>query len=111
MNITVIVFDGVHGQPAEGIAVSIGRHSHDSQIGIGQGHANEKGQFRYAANRSDITDGETYYIEINIESYFATLGIASSQRRIIIFFRVFGEDEFRIASLITPFAQTTCQIR
>jgi 5-hydroxyisourate hydrolase-like protein (transthyretin family) len=91
--------------------VSLAKQSHDSQIEIGRGRTDDGGHFTYTGGRPDLTDGETYYIEIDIDAYFATLGIISFHRKVIVSFRVLDSDECRIVSLITPSVQATCQIR
>jgi 5-hydroxyisourate hydrolase-like protein (transthyretin family) len=112
MHITVTVIDGVHGQPAEGIEVSIVSRHNGLQVDETKGHTDGRGQLEYSDRHPSPASGVTYHVEIDIDSYFATLGIVSWHKKVATLFRVLDpEDAYQIVSLITPFTQVMSCVR
>jgi 5-hydroxyisourate hydrolase-like protein (transthyretin family) len=108
MKIKISVADGVHGQPVEGMKVTLLNLSHDARAGRIQGRTNGAGEFEYSGFHTDPVIGEVCHVELDAEAYFTTLGMTCLYKKIIIQIRIPNpENECRITSLITPFAQTT----
>jgi 5-hydroxyisourate hydrolase-like protein (transthyretin family) len=108
MNITVTVIDGMHGQPAEGIEVAIVSRQDGVPVEQVRGHTDRHGQLEYSDQCADRTGPASYHVEIDIDAYYATLGIVSWHKKVATFFRVLNpEDTYRVSSFITPFAQAT----
>jgi 5-hydroxyisourate hydrolase-like protein (transthyretin family) len=112
MNITVTVIDGMHGQPAEGIEVAIMSHLDGIPVEEVRGHTDRHGQVEYSNRHASRVVPSAYHVEIDIDAYYATLGIVSWQKKVITFFRVLDpEDAYRVSSFITPFAQAMSCVR
>jgi 5-hydroxyisourate hydrolase len=82
---SVHVTDAVYGRPAEGIPVRL-YHGPDVQskdIGLGRTDAN--GQFTMLA---DSSNGALARLELDTDSYFATLGVRPVYPSITLTFRV-----------------------
>jgi 5-hydroxyisourate hydrolase-like protein (transthyretin family) len=115
MEISVTVIDGIHGQPAEGVEVRVACRQ-DGPDGMeverARARTNGNGQVRYGDRRAAYGDGERYFIEIDADIYFASLGIACWPKKVTVGFRVLNpEDEYQVMSMLTPFMQATYCVR
>lgn len=112
MEISIEVIDGVHGQPAEGVAVSFVSDLGDTETERIDQRTDHLGQVKYSGRRVGKADGNTCRIEIDAHIYFATLGIDCCQRKVVVFFRPAGsDDEYDIRSLIAPSMQSIYCVR
>lgn len=108
MNITVTVIDGIHGHPAEGIEVAIVSRQGGVPVEQVRGQTDRHGRLEYSDQYADGAGPAAYHVEIDIDAYYATLGIVSWHKKVAMFFRVLNpEDTYRVSSFITPFAQAT----
>jgi 5-hydroxyisourate hydrolase-like protein (transthyretin family) len=110
MDIKVNVIDGVHGRPAEGVEVRVACQDGPGGERVEKAcdWTNERGQARYTERRADYSGGDNYAIEIDADFYFASLGVASWQRKIILLFRIIDPaDEYQVMSVLTPLMQVT----
>lgn len=117
MDITVKVIDGIHGRPAEGVDVRVACFGGDPGGGqvemaaeMAKGQTDISGQARYTEQLAERA--KRYSVEIDVDKYFASLGIISCQQKITILFRVLDPaDEYRVVSVLTPFMQATYCVR
>jgi 5-hydroxyisourate hydrolase-like protein (transthyretin family) len=112
MEIYVEVIDGIHGKPAEGVAVSFVSSPGGIEVEREDQRTDQLGRVSYAGRRIGMAGGETYSIEIDAHIYFGTLGIDFWQRKVAVFFQPADPDEeYYITSLITPYMQSTFCVR
>lgn len=112
MDISIEVIDGIHGHPAEGVAVSFVSHIDDTEIERIDQRTDHLGRVRYSGRRAGMANGKTCIIEIDAQIYFATLGIDCCQRKVVVFFRPAGPDDvYDIRSLVAPSMQSICCMR
>lgn len=103
MNITVRVIDCLNGKGAEGVSVLLSDELHEIR-----GVTDEKGRFNYVNRREAGFGHDTYRLELDIDAYFATLGVIPFYRKIITAFRLLDSvEEFNIAALITANSYVT----
>lgn len=111
MSISVEVIDCMHGRPAEGIAVRL-----ESQVGGAWGEptrgvTDENGLLR-EWQPSLVVARRIYRIELDIDRYYATLGIVPFLPRVTITFRVLDPAErHHLPISITPYSQSTYQAK
>lgn len=108
MNITVTVIDGISGRPAEGVEVTIvGRPAGDQRDWV-HGPTDEAGNFTYTPVAERLSKGEYYTVELDVDAYFASFGIVAGYKQVTVLVRVSGaEPDYRLGTLITPYAHTT----
>jgi 5-hydroxyisourate hydrolase-like protein (transthyretin family) len=110
VNITVTVIDGVSGHPAEGVEVTVIGRSIGEQSRL-DGLTDVRGNFTYSAESERLSRGE-YTVELDVDAYFASLGIVAGYKHVTILVRVVAaQADYRIGTLITPFAHTTWSVR
>jgi 5-hydroxyisourate hydrolase len=104
MSILVSVVDSMHGRPAEGVVVCLGGQVDGAWQEIIHGHTDEQGQFRDWYGELVLTRG-MHRLQLDIDSYYATLGLAPYYPRVSIDFRVADPAErHHIPVQITPYA-------
>jgi 5-hydroxyisourate hydrolase-like protein (transthyretin family) len=112
MEISIEVIDGIHGQPAEGVAVSFVSPLGSTETERLDQRTDHLGRVRYSGHQVGKADGKTCRIEIDAHIYFATLGIDCCQRKVVVFFHPDGpDDEYDIRSLIAPSMQSIYCVR
>lgn len=105
MNITITVIDGLSGHPADGVGVTVvGRLAGEAARRL-NGFTDPRGKFTYAAGSEHPSDGTDYTVELDVDAYFASLGIVAGCKQVTIRVRVVStQTDYRIGALITPFA-------
>lgn len=112
MKLIVSVFDGVYGRPAAGVDVSI----HCEPIGEppvrSAGLTDSLGNFTYAAaNETNMHNGQHCTVWLDVDAYFASLGIVAGYKQTALVARITdAEREHRIMTVITPFTHTTWHV-
>jgi 5-hydroxyisourate hydrolase-like protein (transthyretin family) len=112
VNITVNVTDGVSGHPAEGVKVTVADRP-AGELGRGlHGLTDPQGNFTYSPGAEGLPHGGCYSLELDVDAYFASLGILAGYKQVTIVVRVVStQTEYRIGTLITPFAHASWSIR
>jgi 5-hydroxyisourate hydrolase-like protein (transthyretin family) len=112
VNIALSVIDGVSGLPAEGVEVTVvGRPAGERSPRL-RGLTDAQGNFTYSTGVERSPNGENYTVEIDVDAYFASLGIVAGYKQLSILVRVAStEREYRIGVLITPFAHATWSVQ
>ncbi|XRQ09016.1 hydroxyisourate hydrolase [Actinomadura welshii] len=104
MSILVNVVDSLHGQPAEGVGMHLEHRIDGEWREVVQGKTDENGDFR-PLNGGPLPQYGIYRLELDIDAYYATLGLAPFYPRVTIDFRVSDAGaEHHIPVLITLFA-------
>jgi 5-hydroxyisourate hydrolase len=112
LNIIVTVIDGVYGRPAGGVGVVISSHPSSGQAERVRGRTDEDGEFAFADHRDGPFNGDNYYLELDVDAYFATLGAVSAYRKVAVTFRALSAGEwYNVTASITPFGHTTVMAR
>lgn len=112
MDITVTVIDGTSGLPAEGVEVTLVGRLTAERTGYLHALTDAQGSFTYTPGAERLSNGETYTVELDVDAYFASLGIMAGYKQIAILVRVINmEKDYRIGVLITPFAHATWSVR
>ena len=105
MNVIIEVIDSMLGHPAEGVHVRI-----ESQVDEGpavevEGRTDENGQFGHSLAGPALGRG-IHRLELDIDGYFATVGLVPFQSKSVIEFRVLDPAERQhIVVMIAPYAQ------
>lgn len=110
MKVTVNVVDCAHGRPAEGVAGRLEQRLGGVWTELAKGRTDERGAISWDGMPSP---GRCLYrLELDIDQYFATLGIVPSHPWVTVVFRVLdpGADQ-HIPVLMTPHAHMTYGIR
>jgi len=111
VNFTINVVNSVHGRPAEGVDVCIVSDADGTQVIHAQGRTGMRGEFRCADLDIASCYGKTHRIEIDIESYFATFGLTSWNKRLSLFFCAYDlEHDQQVICLIAPCSQATLSV-
>ncbi|GAA4094918.1 MULTISPECIES: hydroxyisourate hydrolase [Actinomadura] len=111
MSILVSVVDSMHGRPAEGVAVQLGSQIEGEWQEIAKGHTDEEGEFGAPSGELFLARG-VHRLELDIDGYYTTLGLAPFYPRVTIDFRVSDPGErHHIPVVITPFACATYRAR
>jgi 5-hydroxyisourate hydrolase len=112
VNITVTVIDGISGHPAEGIEVTVlGRPAGEQARRI-DGRTDVQGNFTYSPAAERLSNGEHYTVELDVDAYFASLGIVAGYKQVTMLVRIADtQTDYRIGMLITPFAHATWNVR
>jgi 5-hydroxyisourate hydrolase-like protein (transthyretin family) len=104
MSILVSVVDSLHGQPAEGVGVHIESRIDGVWREVVQGKTDQNGEFR-PLNGGPLPKYGIYRLELDIDAYYATLGLAPFYAKVTIDFRICDTGaEHHIPVLITLFA-------
>ena len=112
MNITVTVIDGVSGRAADGVEVAVAGQLAGEQTRHTDGLTDLEGNFTYSPERERLVRGEFYTVELNIDGYYASLGMVAGYKQVTILVRVVNtQADYRIGTLITPFAHATWGVR
>lgn len=112
MSISVTVIDGVSGRPAEGVEVTIvGRPTEEPTLRL-HGLTDEEGNFTYRPGADRLSNGEYYTVQLDVDAYFASLGMVVAYKQVTIQVRVAsGRLDFRLGALITPCSLATWSLR
>lgn len=112
MNIIVTVIDGVSGHPAEGVEVTIvGRPAGEQRLRL-RGLTDEEGNFIYSPVAERLSKGEYYTVELDVDAYFASLGMVAGYKQVTILVRVVNtQTNYKIGTLITPCSHATWSVR
>lgn len=112
LNITVTVIDGVSGRPADGVEVAVAGEFAGEQIHPTSGFTDLEGNFTYSPEGETLVRGECCTVELNIDRYYASLGMVAGYKQVTILVRVVNtQEDYRIGTLITPFAHATWSVR
>jgi 5-hydroxyisourate hydrolase-like protein (transthyretin family) len=112
VSITVTVIDGVSGHPADGVEVTVVGGLAGEQTRRMGGFTDPQGNFIYAPEGGSLVKGECYTVELDIDRYYASLGIVAGYKQVTILVRVVNtQEDYRMGMLITPFAHATWSVR
>lgn len=105
MNITVTVIDGISGHPADGVEVTVTGRVAGEEIHRMDGLTDAQGNFTYSSGAEQSSNGQDYTVELDVDAYFASLGIVPGYKQVSVLVRVVSpRADYRIGTLITPFA-------
>jgi 5-hydroxyisourate hydrolase-like protein (transthyretin family) len=108
MKIIVSVFDGVYGRPAAGVEVSVLREPAAEPSSRYAGLTDAFGTFICPATSEDLSRGQHCTVRLNVDSYFASLGIVAGYKKAELEARIIDSvHEHRVMAVITPFTHTT----
>jgi 5-hydroxyisourate hydrolase-like protein (transthyretin family) len=108
MKIIVSVFDGVYGRPAAGVEVSVLREPATEPSSRYAGRTDAFGTFTCTATSDDICRGQHCTVRVDVDGYFASLGIVAGYKKAVLESRIIDSThEHRVMSVITPFAHST----
>jgi 5-hydroxyisourate hydrolase len=111
MSILVSVVDGMHGRPAEGLGVHLGSQIEGAWQEVVKGRTDENGRFG-ALDGEPLLKRGVHRLELDIDGYYTTLGLAPFCPRVTIDFRVSDSGErYHIPVVITPFGCATYRAR
>jgi len=106
-NITICVVDSMHGRPAEGLAFRLQRKVGGEWQDQMQGHTDERGEVVGMLSPLAVTSG-IYRVELDIDGYFASLGMVAFNPNVTMDFRVLDPtQQHHISILITPHSYLT----
>jgi 5-hydroxyisourate hydrolase-like protein (transthyretin family) len=106
LSITVSVVDTMHGWPADGVGVQLSRKVDGSWQAQAHGRTDETGIL--AVRPAEPASCGLYRVELDADSYFASLGIAAFYPTVTVLFRVLDPDDAcHISILITPQSHLT----
>jgi 5-hydroxyisourate hydrolase len=109
MSITVSVIDSLHGRMAGGVTVRLESPVRGEESF--QGRTGEIGQLNDWQPPLVLRPG-VYRVEVDIDGYYATLGIMPIYPRVIVMFRVLNpNDQYHMPILITPYSQMIYIVR
>lgn len=109
MSITVKVIDGTLGRPAEGVVVRIDTRVGDGWVNKAEGCTAQNGYLE-PPEASRYLDPGIHRLEVNADTYFATLGVLAFQPRFAVMFRVLNPSEdINLVVMITPFSHMICR--
>jgi 5-hydroxyisourate hydrolase-like protein (transthyretin family) len=104
VSITISAIDCVHGRPAAGILARLERKQEHGWGRPSRGRTDDSGHVSYWNPEPEIERG-IYRVELDLDSHFASLGIAPFMPTAVASFRILDSREpCRIAMLITPYA-------
>ena len=116
MSITIRAIDCVHGRPAAGITAQLARVNkpglcRPSQCRPSQGRTDDLGQVSHWDPEPGIERG-IYRVELDIDGYFASLGITPFMPTAVVSFRITDSPEpCHVTVLITPYASLAYRAR
>lgn len=103
MRVSVSVIDSMHGRPAEGVGVAITGQPADMNDDAARARTDENGRFEFSGSRRGKNASKTYSLQLDIDTYFAAMGIVSFHERATLDFRVLNpDDDCRLVVFITP---------
>ena len=103
MSFTVNVIDCMYGSPAQGVTGRLERQSYGTWEEPVHGRTDENGLLCGWSPTPAITPG-VYRLELDVDRYYATLGIVPLYLRVNVVLRVTDPaDDHRVYVLITPF--------
>jgi 5-hydroxyisourate hydrolase len=104
VSITIRAIDSVHGRPAAGILAHLERKNEHGWGRPSRGRTDDNGQISGWDPEPEIERG-IYRVELDLDSHFASLGIAPFMPTAVVSFRILDALEpCSIAMLITPYA-------
>jgi 5-hydroxyisourate hydrolase len=111
VSITVTATDGLHGRPAAGIEIQLERRDDDGWRERACGRADAGGQVRQWQPDGGLERG-TYRVELDLDGYFAALGVVPFLPVATVTFRLPDAAEpCHIAVVITPAASAAYRVR
>jgi 5-hydroxyisourate hydrolase-like protein (transthyretin family) len=112
VKIVVSVIDGMRGRAAEGVRVSLVIHQATEPPIRADGLTDTRGNFRYSAGSEGLAYTRNCGFQIDVDEYFASLGIVASCKQIALQARLTDTDgECHLVAVITPFALAGAVIR
>jgi 5-hydroxyisourate hydrolase-like protein (transthyretin family) len=112
VNITITVIDGVSGHPADGVEVAVVGRPIGEEVRCLEGRTDIQGNFTYSPESERLSKGEYYTVELDVDAYFASLGLVAGYKQVTILVRVLNtQSDYRIGTLITPFAHASWSAR
>jgi len=112
VSITVTVIDGRSGYPAEGVVVTIIGRPGDHQAYRIRGRTDARGDFTCSPPAELLGRGEYCAIELDVDAYFASLGIVAGYKQVTVLVWVLdAQADYRMGSLITPWAHVIWGLR
>lgn len=112
MNITVTVIDGTSGHAADGVEVTVVGELAGEHTRLKVGFTDSRGNFTYSPEEERLAGGECYTVQLNIDEYYASLGMLAGYKQVTILVRIVDtQADYSIGTLITPFAHATWGVR
>ncbi|WP_214324859.1 hydroxyisourate hydrolase [Nonomuraea sediminis] len=109
MPLRVDVVDVAHGRPAAGVRILAFRLA-EASSSEAEGCTDQSGSLVWPDLALPLSRG-SYRLELNVDSYFATLGIVPANPLVVIVFRVSDPaDPPRLTVLIAPNAHTVYSV-
>lgn|SRR5487761_1398470 len=103
MSITITAIDCLHGHPAAGVLVQLARRNDHGWREPSKGCTDDTGNVGSWDPEPKLERG-VYRVELDLDGYFATLGIAPFMPTAVASFRVLDSSEpCRITLLVTPY--------
>jgi 5-hydroxyisourate hydrolase-like protein (transthyretin family) len=98
MSLTIRVVDCQNGRAAESVSLVLsGPHAQ-----LARGSTDEKGIFRYSGSSNGDSHHGVYQLDLDIDSYYASLGLIPFYRKIATILRLAdAEQDYVVAVLIT----------
>lgn len=112
MTICVSATDCLYGRPAAGIAARLARKDRDDGgwNESARGRADDQGCV-HAWDPAPQLERGTYRVELDLDSYFSTIGVTPFMPTATVTFRVLDPDgPCQIALFITPYASSACRL-
>jgi 5-hydroxyisourate hydrolase-like protein (transthyretin family) len=104
VSITIAAIDCLHGRPAAGVLAQLERKDEHGWCPLSQARTDDSGQITQWDPEPEI-ERRIYRVELDLDGYFASLGIAPFMPTAVVSFRILDSLEpCRIAILITPYA-------
>jgi 5-hydroxyisourate hydrolase-like protein (transthyretin family) len=111
VSITIIATDIRHGLPAAGILARLERRNEHGWHRPSHGRTDDSGQVSGWDPEPEIERG-IYRVELDLDGYFASLGIASFMPTAMVSFRILDSQEpCHIAMLIGPYASVAYRVQ
>ena len=112
MNITLTVIDGVSGRPADGVEVTVIGRFGGEQTHRMDGCTDLQGNITYSSGAERPSNGKDYTVELDVDAYFASRGIVAGYKQVTILVRIVdAHTDYRVGTLIMPFAHATWSMR
>jgi 5-hydroxyisourate hydrolase len=105
MKVVMQIQDSNYGKPAVAIAARLARAVENSWLMVADAETNADGRIVNWSDRQ--LERGLYQIVVDVESYFAGLGLASAYPEITVMFRA-GDDlhEFHVQIILAPYSYT-----
>jgi 5-hydroxyisourate hydrolase-like protein (transthyretin family) len=112
MDLVINVIDGMRGYAAEGINVNITYQPPEEPSLEAQGLTDSCGNFTFSTGKDGLIGGQTFMVQLALDSYFTSLGLTASYKQIALLIRVPDiERGHMIRTVITPSAHATYHTR